>query len=174
MVSNDAKEDWAQKHLEAQRKEQEAQRQLQRELHESSHRPNVVCDFPVVNTVMYLRIKNYGNQPAKNVIVAVSDNAIPAVSALGVPISILAPQDELYYWLYGPQEYSSLPPEFTIKVTYVSMDDRPFSYEQRINFAYLGTQGRNPGAGRGLDISRQNNDPIVHALERIGDALRNQ
>src|SRR5207245_125764 len=73
MAAADASEDWLQGELEEQRREREEQRRLQRELHEQIHRPNVVCDFPVIHTVLYLRIKNYGNLPAKDLRITLAD-----------------------------------------------------------------------------------------------------
>src|SRR5581483_306289 len=121
----------------------------QREIHEDTHRPDVSCDFPVIHSLMYLRIKNYGNTVARNIRVTVDAKAVlPTVAGLQHPISFLAPDDELLYWLYGPQEYHLLPSNLTLDVNYLDIRGRQFELKQEFDFAYLGIAG---GGGRGLD-----------------------
>jgi hypothetical protein len=171
MAAADATEDLALQELAEQRKDREAQRQLQRELHEQLHRPNVVCDFPIVHTIMYLHVKNYGTLPAKNVRVVIeSSPELPPVACLRHPISILAPDTDLHYWLYGPQQYGDVPKSLTVNITYEDLSGRAFESVQPHDFAYLGREG----LGRGVDISREKNDPIVKVLERVAEALESK
>jgi hypothetical protein len=169
MASADAIDDMMQKELEEQRRDREQQRKLQRELHAETYRPNVVCDFPIVHTILYLRIKNYGNLPAKDIKITVEGEvALPRVAALLHPISLLAPDAELYYWLFGPQEFGDVPKELMLDVSYTDLKGTRFEEKQRFDFAYFGI----PGSGeRGVDISRQNNDPVVRQLKEIAEAL---
>jgi len=169
MASADAIDEWTQKELEEQRRDREEHRKLQRELHAESYRPNVVCDFPIVHTILYLRIKNYGNLPAKDIKVAVEGEvALPRVAGLLHPISLLAPDTELFYWIVGPQQFGTVPKEVTLDVTYTDLKGNQFETKQRFDFAYFGI----PGSGeRGLDISRENNDPVVRGLKDIAEAL---
>lgn len=160
---------WAQKELEQQRQEREEHRQLQLRLHGDVNRPNVLCDFPLIHTVLYLRVKNYGTQPAKDVRISVTcDGELPSVACLRSPISFLVPNDELAYWLYGPQDFGKLPRKLTLKLTYTDLQDRPFETEQPFDFAYLGEPG---GGGRGVDMAREENHPLVRELRRIADAF---
>ena len=104
MASADAIDDWAQKELEEQRRDREDHRKHQRELHAETYRPNVICDFPITHTILYLRIKNYGNLLAKDIKITVErDVKLPRVAGLLHPISLLAPDTELFYWIVGPQ-----------------------------------------------------------------------
>ena len=169
MASADAIDEWTQKELEEQRRDREEQRKLQRELHAETYRPNVVCDFPLVHTILYLRIKNYGNLPAKDIKVTVEGEvALPRVAGLLHPISLLAPDAELYYWIVGPQEFGTLPRELTLDVSYSDLKGSRFETKQKFDFAYFGV----PGSGeRGVDIGRQNNDPVVRHLKEIAEAL---
>jgi hypothetical protein len=168
MAAADATEEMVLQELEEQRKERAAQRQLQRELHEEIYRPEIACDFPIVHTLMYLRVKNYGRIPARNVhIVAESDPTLPPVACLRHAVSILAPDSDLYYWLYGPQQYGQLPKTLKLTIRFEDLSGRASESVQSYDFAYLGREG----LGRGVDISRQNNDPVVKGLDRIADAL---
>jgi hypothetical protein len=168
MAAADATEDMVLQELEEQRKERAAQRQLQRELHEEIHRPEIVCDFPIVHAIMYLRVKNYGRIPARNVrVIAESDPALPPVACLRHAVSILAPDSDLHYWLYGPQQYGQLPQTLKLNIRFEDLSGRAFETVQSYDFAYLGREG----LGRGVDISRENNDPVVKVLDRIADAL---
>ena len=160
---------WAHQELEQQRREREEHRQLQLRLHGDVNRPNVLCDFPIIHTVLYLRVKNYGTQPAKDVrIVVTCDVELPSVACVRSPISFLVPDDELAYWLYGPRDFDKLPRKVTLKLTYSDLQGRQFETEQPFDFAYFGEPG---GGGRGVDMSRENNHPLVRELKRIADAF---
>jgi Schlafen, AlbA_2 len=160
---------WEQKELEQQRRERGEQRLLQLRLHEDVNRPEVLCDFPIIHTILYLRVKNYGTQPAKDIhIRATSDGELPSAACLRHPISFLAPDDELAYWLFGPSDFDKLPKKVTLKLTYSNLQGRPFETEQPFDFAYFGEPG---GGGRGVDMSRENNHPLVRELRRIADAV---
>jgi hypothetical protein len=164
-----ASDAWVQKELEQQRREREEQRLLQIRLHEDVNRPNVLCNFPIIHTVLYLRVKNYGPQPAKDISISyTSDSELPSAACLRHPISFLVPDDELVYWLYGPREFDQLPKKITLKLTYSDLQGRSFETERPFDFAYFGEPG---GVGRGLDIGRENNHPIVQELRRIADAF---
>ena len=169
MGAASATDAWAQKELEQQRREREEHRQLQLRLHGDVNRPNVLCDFPIIHTILYLRVKNYGTQPAKDIRISVTcDGELPSAACLHSPISFLAPDDELAYWLYGPRDFDKLPKKATLKLTYSDLQGRPFETEQPFDFAYLGKPG---GGGRGVDMSREDNHPLVRELRRIADAL---
>jgi hypothetical protein len=160
---------WAQRELEQQRREREEYRQLQLRLHGDVNRPNVLCDFPIIHTVLYLRVKNYGTQPAKDVRIGVTcAGELPDVACLRSPISFLVPDDELVYWLHGPRDFDKLPEKVTFRLTYSDIQGRSFETEQPFDFAYLGRPG---GGGRGVDLGRENNHPLVRELRRIADAL---
>lgn len=169
MGAASATDAWAQKELEQQRREREEHRQFQLRLHGDVNRPNVLCDFPIIHTVQYLRVKNYGTQPAKDVRISVTcDGELPDVACLRSPISFLVPDDELAYWLFGPQDFDKLPKKVSFKLTYSDIQGRLFETEQPFDFAYLGQPG---GGGRGVDLGRENNHPVVRELRRIADAL---
>jgi Putative DNA-binding domain/AAA ATPase domain len=160
---------WTQKELEQQRRDREEQRLLQIRLHGDVNRPNVLCDFPIIHTILYLRVKNYGTQPAKDIRISVTGEAkLPSVACLRSPISFMVPEDDLVYWLFGPQDFDKLPKKVTIKLTYCDLQSHPFEMEQPFDFAYFGEPG---GGGRGVDISREENHPLVRELSRIADAL---
>lgn len=172
MGAASATDAWAQKEMEEQRREREEQRLLQLRLHSAANRPTVLCDFPIVHTVVYLRVKNYGRQPAKNVHISVicEGEQLPSVACLRHPISFLVPDSELFYWIVGPQEFNKLPKKATFKLAYTDLDGRPFEEEQPFDFAYFGdTSGG--GVGRGVDLGRENNHPVVRELRRIADAF---
>jgi hypothetical protein len=160
---------WSQKELEQQRRERDEHRQLQLRLHGDVNRPNVLCDFPIIHTVQYLRVKNYGTQPAKDVRIVPTAvyGEFPSIACLNHPISFLVPEDELVYWLYGPRDFHKLR-NLTLKLSYSDLQGRQFDMEQTFDFNYLGTVG---GGGRGVDIGRENNHPIVRALRRIAEVL---
>jgi Putative DNA-binding domain len=169
MGAASATDAWAQKELEQQRREQEEHRQLQLRLHGDVNRPNVLCDFPIIHTILYLRVKNYGTQPAKDVRISVTcEGELPSVACLRSPISFLVPDDELAYWLYGPRDFDKLPKKVTLKLNYIDLQGRSFETEQPFDFAYFGEPG---GGGRGVDMSRENNRPLVRELKRIADAF---
>jgi hypothetical protein len=163
---------WAQKELEEQRREREEQRLLQLRLHSAVNRPTVLCDFPIVHTVLYLRVKNYGRQPARDVHISVTceGEQLPSVACLRHPISFLVPDSDLFYWIVGPQDFAKLPKKLTFKLAYTDLDGRPFEEEQLFDFGYFGdTSGG--GIGRGVDLGRENNHPVVRELRRIADAF---
>jgi hypothetical protein len=169
MASADAIDDALQKELEEQRRDREEHRKLQRELHAEAYRPNVVCDFPLIYTILYLRIKNYGNLPAKDIKVTVEGDVIlPSVAGLLHPISFLAPETELCYWLFGPQQFGALPRELALNVSYTDLKGGRFEMKQQFDFGYFGVSG---SGERGVDISRENNNPVVKELEKIAKAL---
>jgi hypothetical protein len=172
MGAASATDAWAQKELEQQRREREEQRLLQLRLHGAVNRPHVLCDFPIVHTVVYLRVKNYGTQPARDIrmSVACDGGELPSVACLRYPISFLAPDSELFYWIVGPQDFNKLPKKLTFKLVYTDLQGRPFEEEEPFDFGYFGdTSGG--GCGRGADLSRENNHPVVRQLRRIADAL---
>lgn len=172
MGATAATDSWVQKELEEQRREREEQRLLQLRLHGAVNRPTVLCDFPIVHTVLYLRVKNYGRQPARDVRISVTceGEQLPSVACLRHPISLLVPDSELFYWIVGPQEFNKLPNKLTFKLTYTDLDGCSFEEEQPFDFAHFGdTSGG--GIGRGVDLGRENNHPLVRELRRIADAF---
>jgi hypothetical protein len=169
MAATDAIDDWAIQELEAQRRERVLQQKLQRELHEAANRPNVICDFPFFYTIMYLRVINYGNLPARDISVTLAEGVtLPSAACLRHPIPVLALQTELLYWMFGPQEFDSIPRKLTLKVKYSDFGGHSYEQDQPFDFAYLGSPG---GGGRGVDLSREENNPMVRALKRIAETL---
>jgi hypothetical protein len=170
MGAASATDAWTQKELEMQRREREEHRQLQLRLHEDVNRPNVLCDFPLVHTILYLRVKNWGTQPAKDVrIILEPEKTLPDVACLRGPIPFLMPDDDsLHYWLFGPGDFDRLPKKLTFKLSYPDLRGRFFEMEQPYDFGYFGEPGR---GGRGVDMARENNHPAVKALQRIADAF---
>lgn len=72
------------------------------------------------------------------------------------------------YRLFGPQEFGAVPKELTLDVSYTDLKGIRFAEKQSFDFAFFGV----PGSGeRGVDISRQNNDPVVRQLKEIAEAL---
>jgi hypothetical protein len=93
---------------------------------------------------------------------------IPRVAGLLHSISLLAPDAELYYWLFGPQQFGAVPRVLMLDISYTDLKGNRFGEKQRFNFAYFGVPGSDE---RGVDTSRQNNDPIVRQLKEIAAAL---
>lgn len=169
MGAASATDAWAQKELEQQRREREEHRQLQLRLHGDVNRPNVLCDFPIIHSILYIRVKNYGPKPAKDIRISMTcDGELPLAACLRSPISFMVPDDELAYWLYGPRDFDKLPRTVSLKLRYTDLQGRPFETDQPFDFGYFGEPG---GGGRGVDMSRENNHPLVRELRRIADAL---
>lgn len=169
MASADVMDDWTQKQLEEDRRDREEQRKLQRELHAETYRPQVVCDFPIIYTIMYVCIKNYGNLPAKDIGVAIEGEVtLPRpVAGLLHPISLLAPNRELIYCFLGPQEFDYLPEQLTLNVSYSDLKGTRYEEKQRFDFAYF---GRGTGA-MGIDMGREENNPLVRAIKNLAEAI---
>jgi hypothetical protein len=178
MAASDATEDWARKELEQQRREREEQSRVQQALHEKAYRPLIACDFPIIHSLQYLRLKNYGRLPAKDIKIEAETKitrsmptgvtAIPPLACLQYPISFVAPGDELLYFLYGPQQFDLMPPEILVKLNYSDLEERVYGLTQIFNFSYLGDPGSN---ARGVDMGKENNAPLVQEVRRIGDFL---
>jgi hypothetical protein len=85
------------------------------------------------------------------------------------PISWLAPDTELCYWIVGPQQYPQLASqEVVLDLRYSDHNDHQFNMRQVFNFSYLGVPGSEE---RGLDLGRENNDPLVRAVRDIADSV---
>jgi len=140
------------------------------DLHEATHRPEIICDFPIIHTVTYLRIRNYGTATAYNITFVVSGaDELAKMSGIKHGVSLLTPSSELLYFYKGPCD-KEMPRTIDIATTYSNSEGRTFNTNLHHDFGYLGLFGDGEKE-QGVDISHEENSPIVRRLKDIADKL---
>ena len=136
------------------------------DLHKAIHRPVVVCDFVTQHSILYFRVRNLGNRSAQDVHIKVEET--PPLNLgkwsehpiIKNGVHFLSPGSEMVS-LYAGSAQQKLPTvEFCI--SYTDSEGTPFAEEHTINLeAWLRE-----------DLGRENNDPVVKELRKIGQELR--
>jgi len=143
--------------------------QTQVQLHSEINRPSIHCDFPITHTLTYLRVKNYGNSVAKDV--RVKADGFPEFEHMAIAkhsVPILTPGSEVIYFVCGPQEAASLARTFTLEIAFADERQKTYTVVQHFDLAFLGIPGSD---ARGVDLGREENDPVVREMKKIAKAL---
>ena len=135
-----------------------------RTLHLDVQRPFVVCDFHTVHTVMYFRVRNLGPQSACDVNISVDEDPPSSDMWKRNPvitsgIALLSPAQELLF-LYQCPAAAKLP-RITFTTCYRDATGRHFSETYAHDLSMFLQE----------DLGRENNDPLVMAVCKIGKQL---
>lgn len=153
---------------------------IAKQLHRDIHRPVVVCDFVIIHTVTYFRIRNIGTVSAcnlrishKEVNVFNSDTSssddtkqetkkghrkLPDFEN-GIPF--FSPGQEILYFFQGP--VSAEFPTFRFTMKYSDPFGNIYCDKSEINLSIY----------KGTDLGRESNDPVVKKLDDICSAIKN-
>jgi hypothetical protein len=134
-------------------------------LHNDIHRPVVVCDFFTEHALTYLRVKNWGSQPASNIRITVEGPAPQLLkdwkdhAVVKNGIALLSPLSEMVtlYRSPGSNDWGTV----SFQVRYEGPGGRKFEESYVVNLeAWLHE-----------DLGRENNSPIAKGLREIADKI---
>jgi hypothetical protein len=156
---------------------------IAKQLHRDVHRPVIVCDFVIIHTVTYFRIRNIGTVSACNLRISheevnvfksdtsSSDDKEQEVKTdlqkgyrnlpdfeNGIPF--FSPGQEILYFFQGPVSVEFPMFRFTMK------------YSDPFGNIYCDKSEINLSIYKETDIGRENNDPVVKKLDDICSAIK--